>query len=343
MPAIQNMMLSIHSGKGKPSRYASPRMQTLKRAGLISLALLCLLLSSSCTLWIVVANLERKVLLHDGIRRTYQLYVPASYDGLKPVPLVIALHRFTETGKIMAAMTGFNPIARREGFIVAYPDGVCRRWNTEDGKGVDDYGFLLALVDQLQQDYRIDPARIYVTGASSGGFMAYNLVCRASDVFAAAAPVMGFMPNPKARACQPSRPISLLIVHGNRDPIVPYNENLNLRFMGIPFGTLNVPDTIAFWVAANECAPDPIRQELPDKAPSDGATAFVQTYGGGRDNAEVVVYTIEGGGHTWPGGFEPLPRFIVGRQCMDFEASRAIWDFFVRHPMYASTPQENAK
>lgn len=279
-----------------------------------------------------VPGLEKRIIQHDGERRTYRLYVPKNYDGAQAVPLVVALHRFSESGRIMAGMTRFDQIADREGFLVVYPDGIWRRWNSFGGGGRDDVGFILAVIKELEAQYAVDARRIYVTGGSNGGFMSYALLAKAPDVFAAAAPVMAAMPGFAAEPLDGARPIPLCIVHGTGDDIVPY-EGGGMFHGGE--GMLLVPEAVAFWTAHNQCAVDPLREDLPDAAPGDGCTAYVETYAGGKDGADVVLYTVVNGGHTWPGGYEPVPEFIVGPLCRDFSASEAIWAFFARHALPA--------
>lgn len=278
-------------------------------------------------------RLAKEVAWHGGLLRSYLLYVPESYDGSEPVPLVVALHRFSEDGKDMARMTGFNTLAERHGFIVAYPNAVMRCFN---GFGwfdyPDDVAFILDTVDEIAHRYWIDPARTYVTGASNGGFMTYLMACDASDVFAAAAAVMATMPEELAQTPANARKTPILIMHGTEDPIVPYYDSNLLIGRGRPVEVLPIPETVDYWVRHNGCSPSPLRETLQNADPNDQTTAIRETYANGRNNAEVVLYTIVGGGHTWPGGIESFPEFIVGDRSNDFRATEVIWDFFQRHP-----------
>ncbi len=164
---------------------------------------------------------------HGGVARSYILHVPPGYDGQIAVPLVLDIHGLTSSGGAQELISGWRQKADAEGFIVAYPNGLNASWNAgslccgqSQMTGVDDEGFLRALVAKTKQDARIDGKRVYVTGLSNGGAMAHYLACRAADLFAASAPVsMGNGTTP----CQPARPLSVIMFRGTSDPLVPYN------------------------------------------------------------------------------------------------------------------------
>ena len=270
------------------------------------------------------SGLERSSITHDGLHRSYLLFVPEM--AAEPMPLVLALHRFTGSGAEMARTSRFHEVAAEEGFVVVFPDGRGRRWNTESDASPDDVGFLLALVDALSEELPIDPRRVYVTGASNGGFLTWLLACQASERFAAVAPVMATFPEEIADACG-NGPMPVCIVHGTADPVVPYDESELQGGPGSMRRVLPIPEAIAFWVERNGANPEPEITVLPDLDPNDGTTTTVERYTN-PGGAEVLHYRVEGGGHTWPGGTEIWPRFIVGNQSQDFSASRAIWAFF---------------
>lgn len=285
-----------------------------------------------------------------GDTRTWVLYRPHIVPPPGAVlPLVIALHGGGGTGAGMATFTrdGFNRLADRDGFFVVYPDGKKfflrkRGWN--DGRNVDsipaqqhrvdDVGFIRALIDRLTTDYPIDPKRIYVTGASNGGFMTNRLGCELADRIAAIAPVMGSMGTEFQTTCAPSRPVPALIINGTEDPLVPFRGG-EVTVLGTHRGkALAVPAVARFWAGHDGCPAEPGQREaLPDTDPTDGTRAYRETWGPGRENSEVILITVEGGGHTWPGGTQYLPVRMVGRVSRDFSACEVIWEFFKRHPM----------
>ena len=276
-----------------------------------------------------------------GLQRTYSVHISSSYDKTQPTPLLIVLHGGGGTGQGMTKLTDFNAIADRENFIVVYPDGFENHWN--DGRGVqryraqlqnvDDVGFISSLIDHLSGELNIDAKMIYVTGISNGAMMSHRLGCELSQKIAAIAPVAGNMPIDMASICTPSRPVSVLIINGTEDPLVPWTGG-DVHFGQIKLGqVLSVADTVKFWVMNDKCTSSPLVEQLPYKDPSDGTIVRKETYGGCEDGAEVVLYAVEGGGHTWPNGLQYLPESIIGRTSRDFDASEVIWQFFKEHPI----------
>ena len=169
-------------------------------------------------------------LTHDGQRRTYSVHVPPGYDGRTPVPLVIDMHGLTSSDTAQAGMSGWRAKAYREGFIVVHPQGISNSWNggrlccgTAQRTGVDDVGFMRAIVNRFKAEECVDPKRVYATGLSNGGAMSHRLACEAADVFAATAPVsMGNGTIP----CNPSRAISVVMFRGTTDALVSYNGGI---------------------------------------------------------------------------------------------------------------------
>jgi polyhydroxybutyrate depolymerase len=276
-----------------------------------------------------------------GLQRTYNVHISSSYDKATPTPLVIVLHGGGGTGQGMTKLTNFNAIADRENFIVVYPDGLEKHWN--DGRGVqryraqvqnvDDVGFISALIDHLSGELNIDARKIYVTGISNGAMMSHRLGCELSQKIAAIAPVAGNIPVNMASIWAPSRPVSVLLINGTDDPLVPWAGG-DVHLGPFELGqVLSVADTVKFWVANDKCASPPLVEQLPDKDPSDGTTVQRETYGGCVGGAEVVLYAVEGGGHTWQGGLQYLPESTIGRTSRDFDATEVIWKFFKEHPI----------
>ena len=154
------------------------------------------------------------VLTIGGLQRTYVLHLPPG----PPNGLVLNLHGAGMTGNQQADLTGYNSVADRYGFVVAYPDGFDTTWadgrgaSLPDRQGVDDVGFLSTLIDQLSRAYAVPPGRVFVTGMSAGGFMANRLACERADLVTAIAPVSGTLG--AGFPCAPSRPVSVMAVHG---------------------------------------------------------------------------------------------------------------------------------
>lgn len=310
----------------------------------VALLLAMVILPSGCAR---VSNTEDQEgsLLVDGLDRTYLLHVPPSYDGAVPVPLVIALHGGGGSGQKMASLTDFNTLSDTEGFIVVYPDGIENHWN--DGRkvekyraqkeNIDDVKFISVLIDHLEKELNIDETRIYATGISNGAMMSCRLACELSEKIAAIAMVAGAMPENLCEYCSPSRPVSVLVMNGTEDPLVLW-EGGEIKIGRQNFGkTLSVHDTVAFWVEHNGCTLSPSVTWLPDTK-ADGTTVRKEVYGRGKEGTEVILYAIEGGGHTWPGGLQYASRRTIGGTCYDIDATGVIWQFFAQHTR--TIPQE---
>ena len=280
-------------------------------------------------------------LLSGGLQRTYLVHLPACYDKSRLWPLVIVLHGGGGEGKNIDALTGFNTESDREGFVVVYPDAVNRNWN--DGRGdpniksqatdIDDVSFISALIDQLEKDLSINKKMIYVTGISNGAMMSHRLGCELSAKIAAIAPVAGNVPEKMKPSWSPLRPLSVLIINGTDDPLVPWNGG-DVTFLTLKRGrVISVADTIKFWVAKDGCAAVPVTYQLPDTESGDGTTTTMESYKGCNWEAEVVLYTVKGGGHTWPGGLQYMSESLIGKTSRDFNATATIWQFFKHHPL----------
>jgi len=284
-----------------------------------------------------------RTLVSDGRERCYLLYVPPSLDRTRPVPVVVSLHGFASNAWSQELLARWNRLADKEGFVVVYPEGTSFpvRWNSGgtvfSGK-VDDVRFFRDVVADLAKEVAIDPARIYVTGMSNGGAMANRIACEAADVVAAAGTVAAVpmdastdAPVDVAQACTPQRPVPLIAFHGTADPLVKYEggehqmpallRRLNLR--GVPFSYPPVETWIAGWAERDGCSP------TPEGIPATGDASGIR-YTGCQGGAEVVLYTIDGGAHTWPGGW-PIP--LMGKTSRDINASATMWSFFEAHPM----------
>jgi polyhydroxybutyrate depolymerase len=274
---------------------------------------------------------------HGGRWRTYLLHVPPSLREGEPAPLVLALHGTGGTGTGMEAVTGLSPLSDRHGFIVAYPDAVDRSWNDGRGldhlpshrQGVDDVGFAVDLVGEIRRAHAVDPGRIFAAGISNGAFFSHYLAARRADLVAAIAPVAGGMAPAVAGDFRPARPVSVLALQGTDDPLIPYAGGEVKWYRG---GVVAAEEAVRKWAEVDGCRPDPRREEVPLQGPGEGMRVRRDTYGGGREGAEAGLVTIEGGGHTWPGGLQFLPERIIGKTCRGVNASELIWEFFSGHP-----------
>jgi polyhydroxybutyrate depolymerase len=270
----------------------------------------------------------------DRRSRTYLVHVPPSYDGSQPAAVVLILHGGGTNAKTMVRFCGLNGTADRGGFLAVYPSGTGRNpnWLTWNGgsccgdamrQNIDDVGFIRALLDDLAGEAEIDVNRVYATGMSNGGMMAYRLACELSDRFAAIASVSGPM---TVDTCRPTRPVSILHFHGTADEFAPYNGGrgpkslLETEFRSVDF-------SVRRWIDANGCPRDPIEAVIFE--PEDALRIEKQCWGPGEEGSEVVLYTIRGGGHTWPGRV-PLAAYL-GPAATAISANDILWEFFQRH------------
>lgn len=271
---------------------------------------------------------------HDGINRTYILYVPQAEPSSEPMPLLFALHGFTQNGQTMMLLSNFNALAEENHFVVAYPYGVNTSWNVgvAGGSGADDVGFLLALIDSVATKANIDQNRVYSTGFSNGGFMSYRLACEASDRFAAIAPVSGTMTTATYNACVPVRPVPLMHIHGTSDFVVPYNGNTSFTSVDV---------SVEYWNSWNICPDEAEVFQYPDLA-ADNSTVDAYVYGPCSGGAEVRLLKVNNGGHTWPGNSSSGG---IGITNMDISASVEIWNFVSRFSLSGTVgnPVEHQK
>jgi polyhydroxybutyrate depolymerase len=290
---------------------------------------------------------QRRSIMHDNLKRTFSVYAPASFDKNVQMPVLIALHGRGTNGKGMMLVTkkGFNRLADKDGFLVVYPDGIERSWN--DGRrdaeandrahrdNINDVGLISALIDFMIAEYNTDPQRIYVTGISNGAMMAYRLACELSHRIAAIAPVDGNIPYLLADGCSPSEPVSVLAINNVLDPLVPFEGGeIHNHSKKIKLGkVISVKESIEFWVVRNGCLITPIFTEMPDTDPDDGTRVVREEYTHGLKGTEVILYSIKGGGHTWPGGFQYLPERRIGKTSRDINANEIIWQFFKKHSL----------
>lgn len=271
--------------------------------------------------------MNQRELSSGGRVRTYLLYVPASYEPSQPTPLVIMLHGGGGNAASTVGYTRFTAEADRDGWLLVYPDGTGpdRQFNWNDGRPgiypaenhIDDTRFMADLIDAISAQLTIDPRRIYATGISNGGMMSYRLGCELSDRLAAIAPVAATL---TLSPCTPTNPISVLHIHGTADHYVPIGGGVGItRSPG--FQLASVSKTIAFWRDFNRCS-GPTANTKDKAVTKETATGCVP-------GTDVVLYTIDGAGHGWPGR---AVSFAPGENpSTALDATSTIWQFFKDH------------
>lgn len=263
----------------------------------------------------------RRTIRAGGVERSYLLHLPSERAAGASMPLLLVFHGAGGESGGMAEHTGLSAAGTERGYAVVYPDGIGRRWN--DGRvrssGPDDVGFIRLLLDSLTRELPVDSSRIYAAGISNGAGLAYRIACELPGTLAAIAPVAGAPAAALEERCAATSPVSVISFRGTRDRQMPYD--------GGP--VLSAPRSAALFAEVNGCPSPPEVVAEPDTV-TDGTRVRRSAYTSCRDGHEVVLYTIEGGGHTWPGG--PPVGSRVGRVTRELDATRTMLDFFDRHP-----------
>lgn len=269
--------------------------------------------------------------------RVFSLHIPASFDGTEAAPLVIFLHGGGGNAQSAQNFTGFNDVSEQEGFLMLYPQAgfetATNSFVWADGRGlapdklgIDDVGFVNALVDSLVLEYNINQSKIYICGFSNGSFLTQRIAFEANSKFAAIGTLGGTMQQSFYDSGNPSRAIPMVYVFGTDDPLVPYNggyvsDNPNFEYV------VGVEDAVEFWRINNNAQTTVQLVNLPDINTNDNSTVTVFEYTDGDCNgSKVKFYKINGGGHTWPGVV--VPNATLGETNLDINASQELWDFF---------------
>ena len=272
-------------------------------------------------------------LKHDGLTRTYRIYVPRAYQTSTAAPLLLAFHGGGGDMDYMAKDEYYGLIskAEAEGFVVVFPNGYSKfksgkfaTWNAGSccadarDKNIDDVGFVKKIIGSVTRELSINHRMIFATGMSNGGMMSYRLACEMSDTFAAIAAVAG---TDGTLNCQPSKPVSVLHIHAKNDDRVLFTGGAGKKFRDESKVTdfVSVPDTIAKWVNLNRCNTTP---QSVLKKPG----AYCEQYSQCQASVAVQLCVTDTGGHSWPGGTKPRgsepPSKVIS-------ANDVMWDFFI--------------
>jgi polyhydroxybutyrate depolymerase len=285
--------------------------------------------------------------------RTFEYYIPSSYDGSEAVPLLFSFHGLGSNGDEQRDLTKFDVLAEREGFIAVFPyatvldpddypeaelpplTGANIQWNLGGDSlqyyaGIDDVGFVDDMINWFETNYNVDTGRVYSTGMSDGALFSYLLAFNVTDTFAAIAPVCG--PMPWGFGTPETNPITVILMQGTADPILFYDGHGG---MGGDV-TYSVDETIAYW-----CGVDGINMTDPGPevttwgpTPKDPTSVTRYVYSGGMDGTQVVLFKVDEGGHCWPGGPQYLPAFVVGPSTTHIDGSAQIWKYLPPTPKY---------
>ncbi|MGA8850048.1 MAG: CFI-box-CTERM domain-containing protein [Dehalococcoidia bacterium] len=276
--------------------------------------------------------------------RTYEYYIPSSYTGSKAVPLLFSFHGLGSNGEGQIYLTNFTALAEQEGFIAVFPDSTaldasnpdfseCAQylsplpgsnimwnigliWTLQYCAGIDDVGFVSDIIDWFEAHYKIDTSHIYSTGMSNGAMFAYYVALMLPGTFAGIAAVCSPM-TVNGFGFEDVPPLTVITMQSPTDPIVQYN--------GVADAWGSMDDTIAFWRDVDDTTTGPATTVWSDDA-IDTTTVTRYVYSGGKNGTKVILYKIEGGGHTWPGGPQYAPASAVGLVSNQIDASAEIWE-----------------
>lgn len=268
-----------------------------------------------------------------GLRRDYLLFAPARRAPAPPL-LVVFHGRLGSPATIRTESGyGFDRLAERDGFVVAYPQGIDGRWtscrrsdNDPARRGVDDVAFFDALVERLRRELGVDPARVFVAGVSNGGQFVYRLALERPRTVAGAAVFAAALPTGGDNLCVPrGPPPPMMIVDGTDDPISPYQGGMVSLFGFSNLGiVLSATDTARYFAGPG---PGP---EIAHLAPrSRGDRTWAERAVWRRPGRNVVLVTVHGGGHVVPQAAYRPPR-LLGRVTSAIDGPAEAWEFFRR-------------
>jgi len=281
--------------------------------------------------------------------RKYTVHLPHSYNQSTPASVVIVFHGLGMNGTSVRGLSAMDLTAERNGFITVYPDAVGGRWNdgVQRETGVDDVAFVSAMLDEISRKFKVNNRRVYACGISNGGFFVQRLACELPNRIAAIGVVAATASDTVCSHCALHHGMPIVFFLGTDDPLLPregetkelgkLGEALGLSDLGIKninstvakfAGIMSAAEAPEFWAKNNGASAQAREEMMPDRDTRDGCRVKKETYGG---SSEVVVYTIEGGGHSWPGGMGFVAQDIIGRTTNDINASDIMWQFFQSH------------
>lgn len=266
---------------------------------------------------------EAQTLSWQGVDRKV-LVIRPDPAPTRAVPALVLLHYDGGTPTLMANLTRVADLVANEGLIAVVPAADRYHWSDDPANSrdqTDDVGFLSSLVDTETTKYPINPAKIAVAGYSNGGFMALRMACERPDLFSAAAAVAAEMRTSVSNVCHPERPLPVLFILGTDDKVVPYDKTY-ITMAG-------AQGSFDFWSNLHNCDSNKTTTSNLPAPNKDGTTITLQQSSGCRSGGEIDLYTVDGGGHTWPDGLFP-EKSRLGTESQNLDATGAIGDFIAR-------------
>ena len=273
----------------------------------------------------------------EGHERLYLVHLPSEEKMRNPTPVLFNIHGGggTAKGNIKLTFGRFNELSKRDGFIVVYPEAIDKNWN--DGRilnsvkaweeNIDDVGFITAIVEELKKKYNVDSDRIFTSGMSNGGFMSSRLACDRADIFRGSAILTASLSSDYFPHCNPEKPVAILVMNGTADKLVPYKGGEVKVFKKSRGKIISTDELISFWKDKNGCTTKKPIVELEDTV-KEGTTVSIEEYSNCNDGGSLILYKINEGGHTWPGGKQYLGKWLIGKTNRDIIACDVIWNYF---------------
>jgi polyhydroxybutyrate depolymerase len=283
---------------------------------------------------------DHRTIIHEGIEREYILHVPENLNNDSPIVFVI--HGYTGSAEGIAAYSGMNSIAEREGFIAVYPQGTIDSYGNaffnvsygfNDESTINDVSFIRELVKSISHEFNLKRKKAFATGMSNGGEMSYLLACTSSDLFKAVAPVAGVLMKGLKDSCELNSPVPVFEIHGTADKISLFEGDLNNEEGWGAY--YDLPSTIDFFAERYQLVNKTVKQITSKESGADYDIFFERHWTNDLEE-EVWMYRIEGGRHVWPGTKfkwwnDPLARLYFGSGNEDINASEEVWAFFKKY------------
>ena len=283
---------------------------------------------------------DQRMVIHEGVEREYIIHVPENLN--QDSPIVFVIHGYTGSAEGIAAYTGMNNIAEREGFIAVYPQGtIDSNGNTffnvgyefNDDSPINDVSFIRELVRSISQEFNLKRKKAFATGMSNGGDMSYLLACTSSDLFKAVAPVAGVLMKGLKDSCELTSPVPIFEIHGTADKISLFEGDLNNEEGWGAYYDLS--STIDFFAERYQLTNKSVKQITSKESGADYDIFFERHWSDDLEE-EVWMYRIEDGRHVWPGiklnwWNNPLAWFYFGSGNEDINASEEVWAFFKKY------------
>ena len=251
-----------------------------------------------------------------GLDRTYILHVPPQYDGARSLPLVLNLHGYGSNARQQAIYSRLPAKGDKEGFLVVSPDGTGdqRHWNYPGLGGTDDIAFMRDLLDRIETDLCVDTKRVFIAGISNGAAFASFVACAMPGRITAVGEIAA---TAYPKSCPAEATIPIISFRGKDDPCVPYDGGTSQCGQRLPVQPAEA--SMRDWARHDGCNLDGASQPYTD-------AVHTIAYSECTADAAVVLFVIEGGGHTWPGSID-VPR--LGATTHKLDATDQLWQFFV--------------